>query len=1556
MAKKVISMLLCVLLVLGTFGVPAFAQDGDTAQSALVLEGVDFLNADGSVARTVQTGQDITVKAAIHNTAASGAEDAIVWAGVYRDGVLQDSSRVAAQSVAAGALWDAELVLTDLVAGDSVTVYFWTGTDTIVTFAAPAYFPSNDTEIMKLFIDGERVAVSGDEVSYEAAPAAQPEATFIMRDSATKVVQVTPAAEIPGDAVYRLTSSDGTTRDFTVHYSLLDEYVVRASGIQVNGEAVEDFNANRKIHIAQVPYDTTSATVSVTPANADATVSYEPSATVNPHTTPKVTVTLTSADGLSKNEYIVYVRAVSLTPSSQRDALVENTGANEIRLASYLVGDTEDGTQGAYINTDMRTAGSTYRFGPVGATFANLTHVINPYKDADGYWRNDDTYKGAGGWMYRNRYVYFTLQAAQGGTLYVALTGESTRNYAERNWELLPVDTTLPEGYTNWYDVPIDHAVTQSNPNLLVKNIEESRTGKQYTHIYTYNFSAGAPVPIYTQGISGNYDAAKIMIRFDDPEDAAESNNTNLMSLGYQLDGADEVTPLEILDSQTVRVPATAAAVELAYETEDPNASGAQSPAGAVALGDEAVTLTLTVTAEDGTTKNYTVTFEKEKPVAEPEATAILVNGTELENFVAERRVYEAQVDYGTTEATVELRVPEGVNVSYSPSATINPMETTTVTATLSAADGGQSVYTINVRAITITPGSTRDAFLTNTGTNKLKLATYQMGETWTDSSYVSPYVQEDGVWTADPDTSHVTLVTDTFGGYFNGDLQTGNNIRRIGLVGSAFEGLTHVLTPYKDCDGQWKNNATYKDAGGWMYRNRYVYFTFQAAKPGRVYAALVGAPGRAENFNGWTAVDATAQLPEGYAIWSAVPEDNAVVAENPYLLIRENYQEGTLTTAQQYTHIYYRDFDAGESVSVYTAGQNNSYNSMKVMFDWDVQPAAESNNTNLTSLGYQLDGADEVTPLEIMDSQTVRVPATAAAVELAYETEAFALANTAIAAENTLTTDAYKAGDDTVPVSGITAAETVVDIVVLSGERDAAELLAYLRTNEAIPAWLGGAGGTWSDADGTFSREIKLRPTVPSGLCTVLSSDGGTTTFQYIQGTETISVLKAIINAANNNDADAMVEALAGLDKLDGGNVALFNQLSAAGKAKAGTTLVGTQALKRDTDSVTLDDMGEIVAVVNSALVLPAFNDGVADSVDLYETDICPPETLETDLLARAMDDYKTGLTDAGKKAVLAGISGKAYDSMDALREGFIEQVILQLVSSPKNGAADIAQAVTDYTGITNLELSTYNNLPDAYKNSVLTQLNSAKPDTIEKLASTFASLVATAYTQSQSGTLRPGNSSGGPSYGGGFTVPAGPTPAPSTPTPPVDSAPSTNDYSDANDAAWATAAMQEMLDREIWVGYEDKTLRPNNNVSREEAYKMLVAAFVGVDAGARTDFTDVTDPGAWFYPYIATAQQRGLTVGMGDGTFGIGQEITRQDLAVMFYNYLVAQNKVGAASSDVFTDDAQVADYAKEAVYVLRGMGVLSGYDDGSFQPEGRATRAEMAQMMYNLFSVIE
>jgi hypothetical protein len=87
----------------------------------------------------------------------------------------------------------------------------------------------------------------------------------------------------------------------------------------------------------------------------------------------------------------------------------------------------------------------------------------------------------------------------------------------------------------------------------------------------------------------------------------------------------------------------------------------------------------------------------------------------------------------------------------------------------------------------------------------------------------------------------------------------------------------------------------------------------------------------------------------------------------------------------------------------------------------------------------------------------------------------------------------------------------------------------------------------------------------------------------------------------------------------------------------------------------------------------------------------------------------------------------------------------------------------------------------------------------------------------------------------------------------------------------------------------------------------------------------------------------------------FGLGQDITRQDMAVIIYRIgLRAGAFEPTYEVERFSDGYLIADYAVDAVYTLRAVGIMNGFENKA-NPRDSASRAETAQMLYNFYKYI-
>ncbi len=179
---------------------------------------------------------------------------------------------------------------------------------------------------------------------------------------------------------------------------------------------------------------------------------------------------------------------------------------------------------------------------------------------------------------------------------------------------------------------------------------------------------------------------------------------------------------------------------------------------------------------------------------------------------------------------------------------------------------------------------------------------------------------------------------------------------------------------------------------------------------------------------------------------------------------------------------------------------------------------------------------------------------------------------------------------------------------------------------------------------------------------------------------------------------------------------------------------------------------------------------------------------------------------------------------------------------------------------------------------------------------------------------------------------------------------------FNDIEGVDWAAEAILALADLGIINGTGDGLFEPDNSVTREEFTKILVSA-MGLAGSSYADnvFTDVPDD-SWYCSFVNIARENGIVQGVGNGEFGAGQTITREDMATMLYNALNLRGVEMSASVPTFNDTAEISDYAKPAVAALYELGAVNGVTETEFSPKETATRAQAAKVVYGVLDHLQ
>lgn len=171
---------------------------------------------------------------------------------------------------------------------------------------------------------------------------------------------------------------------------------------------------------------------------------------------------------------------------------------------------------------------------------------------------------------------------------------------------------------------------------------------------------------------------------------------------------------------------------------------------------------------------------------------------------------------------------------------------------------------------------------------------------------------------------------------------------------------------------------------------------------------------------------------------------------------------------------------------------------------------------------------------------------------------------------------------------------------------------------------------------------------------------------------------------------------------------------------------------------------------------------------------------------------------------------------------------------------------------------------------------------------------------------------------------------------------------FSDVAEDAWYAPYVAELAGRGAMDGYPDGTFRPAEVVTRAQAVKLLYALSGSTPVNYPLPFPDVAEE-QWYTEAVRWAAAQGIVTGNTEGAFQPDAPLTRQDLAVLLVRFARSQGLPLSqeAAAPAFADNADIAPYAAEAVYLLQKAGAVAGID-GSFYPRAAATRAQLCKLL--------
>ncbi len=169
---------------------------------------------------------------------------------------------------------------------------------------------------------------------------------------------------------------------------------------------------------------------------------------------------------------------------------------------------------------------------------------------------------------------------------------------------------------------------------------------------------------------------------------------------------------------------------------------------------------------------------------------------------------------------------------------------------------------------------------------------------------------------------------------------------------------------------------------------------------------------------------------------------------------------------------------------------------------------------------------------------------------------------------------------------------------------------------------------------------------------------------------------------------------------------------------------------------------------------------------------------------------------------------------------------------------------------------------------------------------------------------------------------------------------------FTDVPADAWYREAVDYAVENGLMNGTSPATFEPATATTRGMIVTILWRLDGSPDAGAQDPFSDVAE-GAWYRNAVVWASENGIVGGYGDGRFGPGDEITREQLATMLWRYAKYRGCDVSAAADIsgYDDAGKISPWALEALRWANAEGLINGRTAAALVPGGTANRAETA-----------
>ena len=191
------------------------------------------------------------------------------------------------------------------------------------------------------------------------------------------------------------------------------------------------------------------------------------------------------------------------------------------------------------------------------------------------------------------------------------------------------------------------------------------------------------------------------------------------------------------------------------------------------------------------------------------------------------------------------------------------------------------------------------------------------------------------------------------------------------------------------------------------------------------------------------------------------------------------------------------------------------------------------------------------------------------------------------------------------------------------------------------------------------------------------------------------------------------------------------------------------------------------------------------------------------------------------------------------------------------------------------------------------------------------------------------------------------------------VDENPNTgaNPFTDVSEKDWFYGDVMFVYENGLMLGTSKTLFSPHGTATRGMMATILWRMEGSPAPKGKNSFTDV-EAGKWYADAITWTAENGIFAGYGKDKFGPDDPITREQLAAIFYRYAgyKGYDLTVKGNLDKFKDADKVTDYAKMAMQWAVSSGLVKGKSGNLLDPQGTATRAEIATMLHRFIEKYE